>query len=135
MNYENAWKIIEESNCEDWIQTEVPIGVCETVYKGDLNLRFIDDTSCNEQDFNEEWATRHPDPHAKKHDIKLCYGQSCFASIPVVSVDGGRACLPYPNLETDKISYRDYKVAQIAVLGNSQLDEYIKRSKLTVAKP
>ena len=38
MNYENAWNIIEESNCEYWIQTEVPIGVCETVYKGDLKV-------------------------------------------------------------------------------------------------
>lgn len=133
MNYEKAWKIIEESNREDWIQNDVD-GVCETVYKEDLNLRFIDDTSYNRGDFNEKWATRHPDPHATKHDIRLYYGQSCFASIPVVSVDGGRASIPYPDRKTCEISPRDYKIAQIAVMGNSQLDEYIKSSRLTVAK-
>ncbi len=135
MDYEEMWKIIEDSSPADWTETHVADGICEMVYKGDLYLRFVDDINCNvEEDFHEDWANRHPNPHARKHDIRLYYGPSCVESIPVVCVDGGRACLPYPNQETREIPYRGYKAAQIGVQGNSRLDDYIDRSKLTVAR-
>lgn len=135
MTYEEVWKIIEDSSPEDWTETCTGDGVCEIVYNKDINLRFIDDSGCNYiENFQEDWANRHPDKHAHKHDIRLYYCQSCLESIPVVSVDGGRASLPYPDPETKTIPYREYKAAQIGVQGNSRLDEYIERSGLTVSR-
>lgn len=133
MTYNEIWKIVETSEPDDWVETQTADGVVEIVYRNDLNVRFIDDYACEvEKDFQEPWANKHPNAQANKHEIRLYYASSCIESIPVVSVDGGRASLPLPEINTNEVPFRYYKAAKIGVQGNQRLDEYIERSKLVV---
>ena len=132
MTKDEMWKVIEESSPDDWTVTHVGDGVYHTVFNGDLSLCIIDDSDCQCEEFNEDWAVSHPDSHAMRHELQIMYAGNCVASVPVVSVDGGRARIPMPNLANKEVSYREYKVARIGSQGNDRLDEYIKRSKLRV---
>lgn len=132
MTYEEVWRMVENSRPEDWIENHAADGVTEIVYKGDVRLRFIDDLSFEEMGhFNEPWATRHPNPNARRHALRLMYGSALVDTIPVVGVDGGRARLPYPN-SSGGISFRAYQAARIGSQGNTLIDEYIQRSGLRV---
>ena len=132
MTKDEVWKIIEESSPEDWTVTEVNNGVYHTVFNDDLSLCIVDDSDFNRCECNEAWAVSHPDPHAMRYELQIMYAGNCVASVPVVSVDGIRACIPIPNSTSKEISYREYKVALIGSQGNERLDEYIKRCKLRV---
>jgi hypothetical protein len=108
----------------------------EVFLKEDPRLRFrakhIEDGIQNE-DYKDEWANRHPDPHAAGYWYDLYYDGNLIERFILVSVDGGRANLSPPNWQTGKIDMMGYKVAQIHdLLG--MLDEYIKRSGLDVDK-
>lgn len=134
MTIEEIWKMVENSNPEDWQENHAGDGRTEIVFKNDVNLRFVDDLDYEAmENFNEEWATKHPDSHASKHELQLYYGASLIENIPVVSVDGGRARLPYPDAATHtQIPFRYYKAAQIGSQGNNLIDDYVRRSGLKV---
>ena len=134
MTKDEMWKIIEESSPEDWTVTEVNNGVYHTVFNGDLSLCIVNDSDCNRREFSEDWVVSQPNHHAMRYDIQIMYAGNCVASIPVISVDGGNACIPMPDLKSKEFSYRKYKVALIGVHGNDRLDEYIGRCKLRVVE-
>jgi hypothetical protein len=87
-------------------------------------------------DFQEPWASRHPDPHATGYWCQLYYGASLIGQYVLVSVDGGRAMLPLPSLGADRqhpgpVTILEYKIAEIHdSLGT--LKEYMTRSGLVV---
>ncbi len=110
------------------------------VYKNDVNLRLIieySDEGIQCRNFKEEWANRHPDPHATGYWCKIYYGSSYISRSILVSVDGGRALLPVPmqkgiDEKLSEVLPFNYRIAQIFDSMKS-LDQYMFRSKLTIA--
>ena len=124
---------------EDW--ERVKTGVSSVaVNKGDVNLRLLinyleEGQQCS--DFKEEWANRHPDPHATGYWCGIYYGSTHVSRNILVSVDGGRAMLPIPRQKgidgklTEVLPF-DYRIAQIFD-SMGTLDQYMMRSRLTLA--
>ncbi len=101
-------------------------------YKNDLSLRIERADYDKSNNFNEDWATKHPDSQAKSVEYTVKYGSSFVARETLVSVDRGRATLPMPDVKTKKIvSSYDMNFAKIVDVGD-RTDEYIERSGLTV---
>lgn len=122
-------KILKESSQKDWI---VDDETGSFTYKEDLNLRIERADYDTYSDFNEEWATSHPDKSAKKVDYTVKYGQSFVDRKNLVSVDGHRATLPMTESAISKnVSSEDVNFAKI-IDTSSNVDEYIKRSGLTI---
>ena len=79
----------------------------------------------------EDWANNHPDQKAVGYYYNLIYDGALIDRFILVSVDGARASIPVPDWKTKKIKRLDYVVGKIYdTMGT--LDEYIKRSKLSV---
>lgn len=127
--------ILSSDPAADW-NHEMADARSVAAYRRDLNLRFevnyLDEgKQCD--NFVEPWANRHPDPRATGYWCDLYYGSTLVERFILVAVDGGRAMLPIPKKDTDKVLLLDYKVAQIHdTLGT--LDEYMARSGLAIYK-
>lgn len=124
---------------EDWERISTNISSI-AVSKRDVNLHlainYLDEgQQC--RDFKEEWANRHPDPHATGYWCDIYYGSTHISRNILVAVDGGRAMLPIPRQKgidgklTEVLPF-DYRVAQIFDTQGG-LDQYMARSKLTLA--
>ncbi|SDW92447.1 hypothetical protein [Nitrosomonas oligotropha] len=124
---------------EEWEKVSTEISSI-AVNKRDVNLRLVmnyldEGKQCD--DFQEDWANRHPDRHATGYWCDTYYGSTHVARNILVSVDGGRAMLPLPRQRgidgkiTEVLPF-DYRIAQIFdSLGS--LDEYMARSRLSLA--
>ncbi|EHR1005931.1 hypothetical protein Q9Y03_005130 [Vibrio harveyi] len=130
MNYSSLESILNSGDREDWLFNDER-GIF--TYKRDLNLRI----ERKEIDFDsdkfsgEDWATCHPDPTAYRMIYEVYYGSSFVDEKLLVAVDGFRAILPLPRINTNTISRQDYKFASIVdQLGT--LDDYIRRARLEV---
>lgn len=130
------WKTVLASTKEEWGYVGISEDLSIAFYKPDMNIRFEnDENALLIKDFRETWTGNQIDPVASKHDIRAFYGNTCIASIPMVAVDGHRAWVPIPEKKgNNTVSYRDYRVAELAFENNSALDEYIKLCKLTVER-
>ena len=119
--------------CNDWHGVSLDWS-SEVYLKEDPRLRFRANYSgdgVQNPDFKDPWANLHPSQHAIGYWYNLYYDGQFLDRSVLVSVDGGRARIPPPDWESNKISLYDYKVAQIHDdLGT--LDQYILRSKLSV---
>lgn len=127
MDIDSIRRMIRESEESDWISHKDGEGA---TFKHDVNIMYK--LSHEDTRFNEEWATQHPDSNAQRATITLSYGASYLGEVVCASVDGGRAVVPLPNLQTKGIPYDDYLAAKFGSPNNNQLDEYIRRSGLTV---
>ncbi len=130
MTYDECKKILSESSRQDWLFNDER-GIY--TFKNNLNLwikrKDIDFDS--DKFVGEAWATKHPDPTAYRETYEIYYGSSFVEEKLLVSVDGHRASLPLPKINTNKVSIEDYQFAQIVdQLGT--LDEYMKRAGLEV---
>lgn len=106
----------------------------EFVSRKDRRLRFricYDDDGVHLRNFRESWANQHPDPCAVSYYCHLYYDQHVVRRWILVSVDGGRALLPIPNIHTRQVDQLDYRVATI-VDDQSKVDNYLQRSRLSV---
>ncbi|EOT5501631.1 hypothetical protein [Citrobacter koseri] len=125
MNYTQALQVINNINLDDWILSndDTPF-----VYKNDMNLSFKIVRS--DSSFNEQWATCHPDPNATQAKGYFSYSGNVIHEVYLASIDGGRALLPYPDMATKSfITRSEYLMSQMF---NSQLDQYLQQSGLTV---
>lgn len=130
MNYNDVMEILKNSSQSDWIFDD---SKGSYTYRDDLNLRI----QRKEIDFNldkfagEDWATKHPDSVAYKSIYEIYYNSSYVERKTLVLVDGLRATLPMPTINTNQIPADEYKFAQIVDHGG-RLDEYIERAQLQV---
>ncbi len=130
MNYEQAKKILTESDQKDWI---VDDETGSFTYKKDLNLHIQRADFESYRPFNEPWATNHPDPSALAIEYTVKYGESYVDKYTLVSVDGHRAELPMPKAINNPVVRKDdVNFAKIVSTGGDRVDEYLKRSKLEV---
>lgn len=137
---ENIIKVILKSDAKaDWIKSQTNTG--QTIsYAHNPNLRFERSylrEGIQNDNYQEPWANKHPDPSATGYCCDLFFGQTRTQRFILVGVDGERAMLPPPRGANGlpggvAIQPLDYKVAKIHdTLGT--LDEYIKRSGLHLA--
>ena len=129
MTAQKIFDILSSSSKEEWLNLEEHELF---VYRDDVHLRIQKRSIEYREKFEgEEWAVSHPCPDAYRVYYDVYYGASLIMTKILVDVDGGRAILPMPRIRTTEIPIEDYRFAKI-VSGDS-LDEYITRSKLTVA--
>lgn len=129
MKFNDVKKILAESSQDEWIVDDESGSF---TYKDDLNLHIkrAEYDSCRE--FNEPWATSHPDPHAEAVEYVVKYGSSFVEKRTLVSVDGHRATLPMPKSKTDlRVSAADVNFAKIINIGD-RVDEYLGRSQIEI---
>jgi hypothetical protein len=125
MNRNEYLTLITNSNNEDWYFSDE----YTATFKNDLSIRLKLNADMNNP-FYEEWAINHPDKTNWRETATFFYNQSIIYVLNLVSVDGGRATLPYPDLKTNKIPSFKYNLAKIC--WPEHLDEYIKRSGLSI---
>lgn len=130
MTYNELKEIISISRKEDWLFNDER-GIY--IYKNNLAVRI----KRRDIDFDfdkfagEDWATQHPDPTAYRVVYEIYYGSSFIEEKLLVSVDGHRATLPLPKVNTVLVSQADYHFASIIDQLNT-LDEYMSRAGLEV---
>ena len=73
------------------------------VYKGDTELRIVDLTDDDGRvELDEEWArSAGAGSVALRVELSICHGSDLFAKVPAVSVDSGRAFIPWPHEDED----------------------------------
>ena len=130
MTYRELLDAIATSRKDDWLFND---GKGVYTYMHDLNLRIVRRDIDHDSDrfFGESWATRHPDKNAYRSMYDIYYGSSFVDEKLLVAVDGYRATLPLPRVNTNIVSPEDYHFAQL-VDQLDTLDEYMGRSGLEV---
>lgn len=129
MKLDDVKEILATSSQEDWIIDDESGSF---TYKNDLNLHIERAEYDSYREFNEPWATSHPDRHAVAVDYVVKYGSSFVDKKMLVSVDGHRATLPLPKSMNDlSVKASDVNFAKIVNIGE-RVDEYLERSRLEV---
>lgn len=129
MKLSEVEKILAESSQDDWIVDDESGSF---TYKDDLNLHIQRADYSSFREFNEPWATSHPDPKAVAVEYVVKYGSSFVDKHTLVSVDGHRATLPMPKSISDlRVDASDVNFAKIVNIGG-RVDEYLERSQLKV---
>jgi len=98
-------------------------------YKYNSSIRLVMYSDLNDI-CDEPWAIRHPNKRNWKRFVTFYFNESQIFELVLIGVDSGRAYLPYPNLQTNKIPFFTYRLAMICE--PSGLDEYIRRCGFTV---
>ena len=124
--------ILSSDSKQDW-KTITNNWEEEAFLKKDPRLRFrcrYDDEGIHNENFKEPWANKHPDKKATSYWYNLSYDGSLIDRYILVSVDGSRAILPLPDINTGKVKPLPYKVAEIFDSLDS-LENYMNRSGLS----
>ena len=129
MKLSDVKEILATSSQDDWIVNDESGSF---TYKNDLSLHIERAEYDSYREFDESWATSHPDPHAVAVEYTVKYGSSFVDKHTLVSVDGHRATLPMPKSAIDlRVAPSDINFAKIVNIGN-RVDEYLRRSGIKV---
>ena len=134
MDYDEILEFILTTNPKNdwkWIKTN---WAEEAFLKEDPRLRIRvrwDNEGKHNDNYQEKWANKYPDPSASSFWYDLSNDGALIERFILVSVDGARAELPLPDINSLEVKPLPYKIAQIFDELNT-LDEYMRRSGLTV---
>lgn len=102
------------------------------IYKYNIQLT-IHELEETKREFHEPWAERHPDSRAFYSEYAIKYNNQTIKTIPLVAIDGYRAWLPLPNIETGKIQEKYMRFTNIInPFPEGRNYEYVYRSKLEI---
>ena len=107
---ENIYKKIMMSEFSDWKFEDIG-GIY--VYKKDANLTIRREGFENSRPFEEEWVKKFADPKGRTDEHVIFYANTPIERIYLVSVDGARCSIPYPNLKEMSITKYQYKLGKI----------------------
>jgi uncharacterized protein DUF839 len=111
------------------------------VRKGDTELRIVDLTDDDRRvELDEEWAmSAGAGSVALRVELSICYGSDLLAKVPAVSVDSGRAFIPWPHEEEDGrlvVARWHYDLCRVIspgeYLGAYPLRSYLRRAGIIV---
>lgn len=125
---------IANSSPEDW-QMEHRGETQVVFYKNDVALRIettLDGPDIQAKPFSEPWATSHASNHAVGYYYNIYYGPTLVSREILVSIDGARALIPIPDLQTNSITRYQYAIGQI-YSNHGSLDEYMRRCGFSVS--
>lgn len=120
---------IYKSNITDWEFNE---SQCKCVLISNPQIKIIWDDYDEQEVFRESWATQHSDEHAYLCDYNIYNGDTVIKQFSLVSVDGYRAKLPIPRINTNIIKRNDYFLSRIFNNSIESLHMYIISSDLTI---
>ncbi len=133
---ENIYKKIMMSEVGDWKFEDIG-GIY--VYKKDANLTIRRDGFENSRPFEEEWVKKFADPKGRTDEHIIFYANTPIERIYLVSVDGARCSIPYPNLKEMSITSYQYKLGKI--INDSfhsralyDFEGYLRKAVIKVAK-
>ena len=137
MNIEELLLFISSSNSNsDWRRFNTNFAE-EAVLLEDPRLRLtirIDEHGIQNEDYHDPWANKFPDPRATGFWVDITYDRAIFERKILVSIDGGRAMIPSPDSpQTLRISKLDFVIAQLFNASESNLNDYLQRTGITVA--
>lgn len=133
MNYTEFWSLIQDNAYKKaWLHSD-DRGIW--TLRGNLDITIRLQRPKGEQNFKqckEPWATKLADSNADIYEYEVYCGASFIESFYLVAVDGGRACVPFPDLKTMQARRQDYVFAQ-CVDFQDRLEDYMERCGITVA--
>lgn len=130
MNYSDFMNVIFYSNNPSGWTYDDELG--RYVYKGNIAISIKVDRD-RKQSFHEEWIERFPNKKAYNERFFLQYNGVTIEPFYCVSVDGGRAYLPFPNLDEGTVDPLEYNLVCILNRSRSHTVEYLKRAGFKVA--
>ena len=135
MTIEQLLQHVELSSAQsDWKAFSTGV-TAEAALREDPRLRVTvryDERGVHQEDFQEPWANKFPDPKAVSYWAELTYDRALIDRRVLVSVDGGRAMLPMPESRVDlRVSKIHYRMAEL-LDGLSTLPDYFARAGLRV---
>ncbi|WP_287605104.1 hypothetical protein [Thiothrix sp.] len=136
MTHDELLEFVKHSDAEaDW-KGITNNWVSEVFLREDPRLRFrakYTDEGIQNDDYNDDWANKHPNPKATGYWYDLYYDGNLIDRFILVAVDDARANLPPPDWRSGKIHMMAYKVAKIHDTLKT-VDEYLARSGLEIDK-
>jgi len=134
MTYNEVIETIGSSTGDDWIHDDKKK---RWTLKSDVMIHFADTTDeelgedVQDRVFDEEWATKHSDPKARRVVYTIYYGASFLRMVDLVAVDGYRAMLPMPEAH-DALVVDPWQYHFARIVNGAAVDEYMGRAGLTV---
>jgi len=131
---ENIRNVILGSSVNDWAFDDEE-GVY--VYKKDTNLRIVRDPFDDSDKFEEEWLKSFADQNGFRDIHKIFYGNTLIERLYLVSIDGARCSIPYPDIKNHSITEYQYKTGKIINDSFSSrayldFDGYLRRAKIKI---
>jgi hypothetical protein len=130
--------ILAASTRQDWEAQ----GTRLWVHKGDTKLRVVDLTDDEGRiELHEEWATSAAGAGsvALRVELSICWGSELLAKVQAVSVDSGRAFIPWPREEEEGrlvVSRWHYDLCRVIsageYLGAYRVRTYLRRAGIVV---
>lgn len=122
MNYEEFISRIVSSKKDDWLYDD---DLERYVLKEDISISIISDKETKEIRFFQHWLDRFENKIAFRARFFLCYNNSVVEAFHTAAVDGYRALIPYPDINTMTISKKQYNIAGLINISYKRLDEYL----------
>ncbi len=147
MDYETYMRIVSSSDPHDWLHLLNEKNEEVFTYGRCLNIWFKE-VSSNDEEFEEPWTKKFPDPRAWRVYVYMYYCNSLVDVKLFVAVDGGRVVSPIPEIpervrevaargelleeelkpeEFRFIKKLDYKIACILNNDNERFRDYVSR--------
>ncbi len=131
MSFEEIMDFVERSDPKaDW--QSVSITNKEEVFcLRDTKLRIVHhtgDEGVQNEDFQEPWANKFPDPKATGFWYDVEYDGGCLRRMLIVAVDGYRAYLPCPKVTEMTVSKLQDAVGRIIATDQQRYAEYKERA-------
>lgn len=120
---------IYNSNRTDWEFFE---NKCMCVLKNNPKIKIVWDDFEEREEFQDRWATNHPDKHAYIYDYVIYNNDKEIKRFALVDVDGYRATIPLPKANSNIIKRNDYYLARLFNSRIETLHSYIIISGLIV---
>lgn len=120
---------IYNSKRNDW---EFFYDKCTCLLRSNPKIKIVWDDSEEREAFHEEWAVNHPDRNAYLKNYYIYNGEKEIKQFSLVDVDGFRARLPLPKINTNIIRRTDYFLSRLFNDRIETLHEYIICSGLIV---
>lgn len=121
--------IIYNSNKYDWLFYEEKNTY---VLKENFKIKIIGSDYEDRQRFNEDWATNHPDKEAYRYDYIIYDGDIQIKEFSLVAIDGHRAYLPMPKINTTIVKRNEYFLSRLFNYNVKELNRYIISSGLII---
>lgn len=124
-NYMN----ICSTTINDWIEKE---SICEMQLISNSNIKIVWNDFDEKEKFREDWATNFPDKSAYKYDYILYDQNNIIKEFSLVKVDGYRATLPMPKINTNLVKRDEYLLSRLFNSNLSEFHSYMIRANLQV---
>jgi hypothetical protein len=137
MSLDDILYILATGETGDWYRPTLTEERTVAVYRPDVNLRAeitYDEEGTHCENFSEAWTRTFPNKSARSRYVRVWYGQTPIKVYILVSVDGGRAYLPLPDLNSDNgyiVSKEQYFIASLFDTIDT-LDRYMRMAEFSV---